>query len=115
GADQTAPQVGPGSVRGGIVSPTLGTSGVCCAASDAYRLEPEGRLHAFCHAVPDRWHLMGVMLSAGGSFRWFRDALALADVLDARARSGGVYDGLTAEAPAAPAAAAGLLLLPLPS
>ena len=54
----------------------LGTSGVVFAATDQPTIEPEGRLHAFCHAVPGKWHLMGVMLSAGGSLRWHRDTQA---------------------------------------
>ncbi|MCI0478905.1 MAG: xylulokinase, partial [Anaerolineales bacterium] len=75
GGDQAAQAVGAGIVRPGIVSATLGTSGVVFAQSDEYRIEPQGRLHAFCHAVPGKWHLMGVMLSAAGSFRWYRDAV----------------------------------------
>lgn len=55
---------------------SLGTSGVIFAATDTPIHEPDGRVHAFCHAVPGRWHLMSVMLSAAGSLRWFRDALA---------------------------------------
>lgn len=69
--DQAAQAVGTGVAREGPVSVTLGTSGVVFAASDRYRVDPYGRLHAFCHAVPGMWHLMGVMLSAGGSFEWF--------------------------------------------
>jgi xylulokinase len=71
--DQAAQAVGAGIVREGIVSVTLGTSGVVFAASDTYRVDP--RLHSFCHAVQGMWHLMGVMLSAGGSLRWYRDAI----------------------------------------
>ncbi len=69
GGDQAAQAVGTGIITEGVVSATLGTSGVVFAASDSYRVEPEGKLHAFCHAVPGMWHLMGVMLSAAGSFR----------------------------------------------
>jgi xylulokinase len=69
--DQAAGAVGSGIVQEGVVSVTLGTSGVVFAASDSYRVEPSGKLHAFCHAVPDSWHLMGVMLSAAGSLEWF--------------------------------------------
>jgi xylulokinase len=76
GGDQAAGAVGTGAVVEGIVSLSLGTSGVVFAASDRPIIEPEGRLHAFCHAVPGKWHLMGVMLSAAGSLRWYRDALA---------------------------------------
>ncbi len=76
GGDQAAQGVGVGAVRPGIVAVTLGTSGVVFAATDAPLIEPEGRMHAFCHALPARWHLMGVMLSAAGSLQWYRDALA---------------------------------------
>jgi xylulokinase len=73
GGDQAAAAVGTGAVVEGIVSLSLGTSGVVFASADQVIIEPGGRLHAFCHAVPGKWHLMGVMLSAGGSLRWFRD------------------------------------------
>jgi xylulokinase len=74
GGDQSAAAVGTGAVQVGIVSLSLGTSGVVFATTDLPAIEPQGRLHAFCHAVPGKWHLMGVMLSAAGSLRWFRDA-----------------------------------------
>ena len=76
GGDQAAAAVGTGAVASGIVSLSLGTSGVVFAATDEPFIEAEGRLHAFCHAVPGKWHLMGVMLSAAGSLRWYRDAFA---------------------------------------
>lgn len=76
GGDQAAQAVGVGAVRPGIVALTLGTSGVVFATTESCLIEPEGRLHAFCHAAPDRWHLMGVMLSAAGSLQWYRDTLA---------------------------------------
>jgi len=76
GGDQAAGAVGTGAVVEGVVSLSLGTSGVVFAAAARPIVEPDGRLHAFCHAVPDKWHLMGVMLSAGGSLRWYRDTLA---------------------------------------
>jgi xylulokinase len=102
GGDQAAQAVGTGIVAEGIVSVTLGTSGVVFAASDTYRVEPQGRLHAFCHAVPGQWHLMGVMLSAAGSLRWFRDAVA-----------GGIsYRELDAAAAQVSAGCEGLLFLP---
>ena len=65
GGDQAAQAVGVGAVQPGIVALTLGTSGVVFAATRAALIEPEGRLHAFCHAVPGRWHFMGVMLCGG--------------------------------------------------
>jgi xylulokinase len=100
--DQAAQAVGTGIVEEGLVSATLGTSGVVFAASKRYRVDPEGRLHAFCHAVPGMWHLMGVMLSAAGSFRWYRDVLG----------NGQSYDELTALAAKAPPGCEGLVFLP---
>jgi xylulokinase len=76
GGDQAANAVGVGAVAPGIVALSLGTSGVIFAATDQPLFDPAGRVHAFCHAVPGRWHMMSVMLSAAGSLRWFRDALA---------------------------------------
>jgi len=112
GGDQAAQAVGTGIVAEGVVSVTLGTSGVVFAASETYRVEPEGRLHAFCHAVPGMWHLMGVMLSAAGSFRWYRDTLG--DVERVRAEESGrdSYDLLTEAAAEVPPGCEGLLFLP---
>jgi xylulokinase len=76
GGDQAAAAVGVGAVEPGIASLSLGTSGVVFATTDGPVIDPQARLHSFCHAVPKRWHVMGVMLSAAGSLRWFRDALA---------------------------------------
>ena len=76
GGDQAANAVGVGVVDPGTMALSLGTSGVVFAATDRPIHEPRGIVHAFCHAVPDRWHLMSVMLSAAGSLRWFRDAVA---------------------------------------
>jgi len=76
GGDQAAQAVGVGAVQPGIIALTLGTSGVVFATTESPLIEPEGRLHAFCHAVPERWHFMGVMLSAAGSLQWYRDTLA---------------------------------------
>jgi len=71
--DQAAGAVGMGIVRAGAVSATIGTSGVVFAATDRPALDPQGRLHTFCHAIPGRWHVMGVTQAAGLSLRWFRD------------------------------------------
>jgi xylulokinase len=71
--DQAAGAVGMGIVAPGAVSATIGTSGVVFAATDRPALEPKGRLHTFCHAIPGRWHVMGVTQAAGLSLRWFRD------------------------------------------
>ncbi|HEX8684419.1 MAG TPA: xylulokinase [Ardenticatenaceae bacterium] len=112
GGDQAATAVGMGIVAEGLVSAALGTSGVVFAASERYRVEPRGRLHAFCHAVPGMWHLMGVMLSAAGSFRWYRDALGEAQQAEAREAGRDVYDLLTETAAEAPAGCEGLIFLP---
>lgn len=79
--DQAAQAVGTGIVRPGLISTTIGTSGVVFAATETYRVEPEGRLHAFCHALPGMWHLMGVTLAAGGSFEWCYEALGEAEFI----------------------------------
>lgn len=102
GGDQAAQAVGVGAVSEGIAALTLGTSGVVFATSPGPLYEPQGRLHAFCHSVPGRWHLMGVMLSAAGSLRWFRDTFA----------PGTGYDALLKPAEDIPAGCEGLLFLP---
>ena len=76
GGDQSANAVGVGAVEPGVVALSIGTSGVVFATTERPLRDPAGQVHAFCHAVPARWHLMTVMLSAAGSLRWFRDALA---------------------------------------
>ena len=102
GGDQAANAVGVGVVAEGSVALSLGTSGVIFAATNSPIHEPNGRVHAFCHAVPGRWHLMSVMLSAAGSLRWFRDALA----------PGEEFGALAASARDVEAAADGLFFLP---
>ena len=87
GGDQAANAVGVGAVEPGVVALSLGTSGVVFATTDAPIHDPLGQVHAFCHALPDRWHLMTVMLSAAGSLRWFRDALAPGEDFGALAES----------------------------
>jgi len=110
--DQAAQAVGTGIVAEGVVSATIGTSGVVFAASDSYRVEPAGRLHAFCHAVPGMWHLMGVMLSAGGSLRWYRDALGEPERSQAATAGRDAYDLLLEAAASVPAGCEGLIFLP---
>jgi xylulokinase len=102
GGDQAAQAVGVGAVEPGIVGLTVGTSGVVFATTPSALIEPEGRLHAFCHAVPSMWHFMGVMLSAAGSLQWYRDTLA----------SGMSFDELVKEAQGVPAGSEGLQFLP---
>jgi xylulokinase len=102
GGDQSAQAIGSGAVRAGVLTVTLGTSGVVFATTDQPLIEPQGRLHAFCHAIPKRWHLMGVMLSAAGSLQWFRDALAWETT----------FEELVSEAAQVPPGSEGLLFLP---
>ena len=112
GGDQPAGAVGNGIVRQGVVSATMGTSGVVFAHADQPGFDPLGRLQRGCHAVPGAWHVMGVVLSAGGSFQWFRDELGKAEV--ARGKEQGIdpYYILTAEAALAGPGAEGLFFLP---
>ena len=105
--DQAAGAIGMGVVSPGTVSATIGTSGVVLAATDAPALDPGGRLHTFCHAVPGRWMVMGVTQAAGLSLRWFRDQFGVAP--DGHSDS---YETLTAEAAKAPAGSDGLLWAP---
>lgn len=102
GGDQAAGAVGMGAVESHIIGLTLGTSGVVFAPLNHYSYEPQGRLHAFCHAVPNLWHFMGVMLSAAGSLQWYKDTL----------NSHLSYDDLLQEASQAPAGSDGLFFLP---
>jgi xylulokinase len=102
GGDQAANGVGVGVVAPGTMALSLGTSGVIFAPTDRPIFDPLGRVHAFCHALPGRWHFMSVMLSAAGSLRWFRDTLA----------PGVEFAALAGTAADVPAGAAGLLFLP---
>lgn len=105
--DQAAGATGMGIVAPGAVSATIGTSGVVFAATGSPALDSQGRLHTFCHAVPGRWHVMGVTQAAGLSLRWFRDRFG-AGADDGR----DPYERLTAEAAEAPAGSDGLLWAP---
>ena len=100
--DQAAGALGVGVIAPGPVSVVLGTSGVVFATLPGAVMDPEGRAHVFCHALPGAWHAMGVMLSAAGALRWFRDAVA----------PGEPFDRLVAEAERWEPGAEGLLFLP---
>lgn len=107
--DQAAGAVGLGIVRPGMISATIGTSGVVFAATNTPALDPKGRVHTFCHAIPERWHVMGVTQGAGLSLRWFRDQFG---VLSTDLSGSDPYDSLTAEAARVPPGADGLLWAP---
>jgi xylulokinase len=100
GGDNAAAAIGTGITRDGLMSSSIGTSGVLFAHADTPAIDPSGRIHAFCHAVPGKDCLLAVELSAGGSLRWWRDV------------TGSEYDTLVAEAEAVPAGSEGLLFLP---
>jgi xylulokinase len=102
GGDQAASAVGNGIVEPGIVSCTLGTSGVVFAHMENVAYDPAGRVHTFCHAVQNKWHVMGVTQGAGLSLQWFRNQMS----------PGVAYDHLTSEAASAPAGSQGLFWLP---
>jgi xylulokinase len=105
--DQAAGATGMGIVTPGAVSATIGTSGVVFAATDRPALDPKGRLHTFCHAIPGRWHVMGVTQSAGLSLRWFRDQFWVG-----RDNGHDPYESMTAEAALAEPGCKGLLWTP---
>ncbi len=100
--DQAAAAVGAGITGPGPLSVVLGTSGVVLAATDRFLADPEGRVHAFCHAAPGRWQVMGVMLSAAGSLAWFHDTLL----------PGIPYYAMVGEAESVPPGCEGLIFLP---
>jgi xylulokinase len=112
GGDQPAGAVGNGIVRSGVVSATMGTSGVVFAHTNEPGFDPLGRLQRGCHAVPGAWHVMGVVLAAGGSFQWYRNQLGQAEVEAAAARGVDPYFLLTDEAALAGPGAEGLFFLP---
>jgi len=105
--DQAAGAVGLGVVAPAAVHATIGTSGVVFASTDRPAMDPRGRLHTFCHAVPNRWHLMGVTQAAGLSLRWLRDQLGTAAQSE-----GDPYDALTREAASAPPGSDGVIWAP---
>lgn len=112
GGDQAAGAVGNGIIQSGVISVTTGTSGVVFSSTDSPFVDPETRLHTFCHAVPGKWHIMGVMLSAGGSLRWYRDTLCLAEAQVANIMGVDPYKIIEQEAAAAPMGSEGLFFLP---
>ena len=112
GADNACAALGAGVIEPGQVLTSIGTSGTVVAPSREPRTDPRARLHLFCHAVPGVWYAMGVVLSAGGSLRWFRDTLADELVQRAAAEGRDAYDLLMEEAATVPAGSEGLVFLP---
>lgn len=110
--DQAASAVGNGIVEAGLVSCTIGTSGVVFSHMDEVAYDPAGRVHTFCHAVPGKWHVMGVTQGAGLSLQWFRNQLGGEFLARASAEGSDVYDLMMQEAATAPATSEGLYWLP---
>jgi xylulokinase len=110
--DQAAGAVGNGIVTTGVVSATLGTSGVVFAHADQPTRDPKGRVHTMCHAVPGKWCVFGCMLSAGGSFQWLRNQLGQAEIAAAKKKGVDPYELLIADAEQAPPGCEGLFFLP---
>lgn len=112
GGDQAAGGVGNGVVREGLLSSTIGTSGVVFASLNDVKTDPLLRTHTFCHAVPGKWHIMGVMLSAGGSLKWFRDNLGMEELNVSKITGQDPYEILTMEASRVEPGSEGLIFLP---
>jgi xylulokinase len=110
--DCAAGAVGNGIVSKGVLSTSIGTSGVMFVHSDDVKIDPEGRIHTFCHAVRGKWHMMGVNLSAGGSLQWFRNELCKTEYAIAKKAKREIYDLLTDEAAAVKSGSEGLFFLP---
>jgi xylulokinase len=112
GGDQASSAVGNGIVLPGLTSATLGTSGVIFTYTDTPTLDPRGRIHTFCHAVPGKWHVMGVTQGAGLSLRWFRDQFGASETWLAGRMGVDPYDLIIAQAAKIPPGSEGLLWLP---
>ncbi len=112
GGDNAAGAVGGGVVEEGTVWASIGTSGVLFTPCNDPKTDPKGRIHTFCHAVPKKWHLMGVMLSAGGSLRWFRDNLGQSEIQAAKSIGKDPYMLMDAEASETEPGCKGLIFLP---
>ncbi|MGC9328081.1 MAG: xylulokinase, partial [Candidatus Hinthialibacter sp.] len=112
GADNACGATGTGVVVEGQVLSSLGTSGVILAPSTQPDTDPQGRVHTFCHSAPNMWYLMGVILSAGMSLRWYRDVIADSERQEGLEEGRDPYDVLTALAEKAPVGSEGLIFLP---
>ena len=112
GADNPCAAVGNGIVREGRVQSSIGTSGTVVAHIDSVKVDPDMRVHTFCHTVPEKWYLMGVVLQAGGSLRWFRDTLGKEEIEIAKSEGTDPYDLLCQKAEKVPIGADGLIFLP---
>ncbi len=112
GGDQAAGAIGSGIVKSGVVSSTIGTSGVVFAYADKVTIDPQGRVHTFCHAIPDTWHVMGVTQAAGLSLKWFRDNFCESEMHAAKNMEVDPYYLMDQEADRVDAGCGGLIYLP---
>ena len=112
GADNACTAVGNGIVVTGKTSASIGTSGTMLTPTDTPEVDPDLRAHTFCHCVPHKWYIMGVMLSAGGAFRWFRDTLGQKEIEQAEEKGIDPYEILTEEAAKVEPGCEGLIFLP---
>jgi len=110
--DQAAGAVGNGIVRPGVISSTIGTSGVVFAYSENVKIDPKGRVHTFCHAIPNTWHVMGVTQGAGLSLKWFRDNFCIEEKRIAELMNTDPYILMDKEAEKAQPGSNGLIYLP---
>ena len=110
--DNAAAAIGTGVVESGRAFTTIGTSGVIFAHSDAATIDPAGRVHTFCAAVPGAWTVMSCTLSAGGSLQWFRNNFCHAESQTAAQMEVDPYELMTRQAEQVPIGANRLLFLP---
>lgn len=110
--DQAAGAVGSGIVSEGIISTVIGSSGVVFAATDMPKFDKEGRVHTLCHAVPNKWHIMGVTQGAGLSLKWFKDNFCRKEIDEAKEKSMNIYDYLSKEAATSKPGANGVIYMP---
>jgi xylulokinase len=110
--DQAASAISCGIYKEGVMSATLGTSGVIFASTNTAKIAPEGKLHSFCHSVKGKWHLMGVVLSAGGSFKWVCDSFGDKEKEEAKKQGVGFYYLMDKKAEEIPVGSEGLIFLP---
>ncbi len=112
GADNACAALGAGIVREGQVLASIGTSGVMIAHEDSPGVEPRMRVHTFCHSVPGKWFLIGVVLMAGGAFRWFKDVFGGEEIKEAHSLGSDPYDVISQRAEKAPPGCEGLFFQP---
>ena len=110
--DQAAGAIGNNIVSEGIISTVIGSSGVVFAATDTPRFDPRGRVHTLCHAVPNKWHVMGVTQGAGISLKWFKENFCRKEIEESKKKNINIYDYLTEEAAKSKPGSNGVIYLP---